>query len=62
MSDSGELEQIVQTIIDKNGKSAEDYKNGKENALKVLIGQVMAETKGKANPQVVGKLLKDKLI
>ncbi len=61
VSDEGELEKIIGEIIAKNQKSVEDYKNGKENALKFLIGQVMAATKGKANPQIVQKMLVDKL-
>jgi len=61
VSDEGELESIVKKVIDSNEKSTSDYKGGKENALKYLMGQVMLETKGKANPQVVIKLLKEKL-
>ena len=37
------------------------FKNGKENAIKFLMGQTMAATKGKANPQIVIKILKEKL-
>jgi len=61
MSDSDELEGIIDTIIAGNEKSVEDYKSGKENAIKFLMGQVMKETKGKANPQMVIQILKDKL-
>lgn len=61
VSDEGELLKIIDEIVAKNQKSAEDYKNGKENALKFLIGQTMAATKGKANPQIVQKMLVDKL-
>jgi aspartyl-tRNA(Asn)/glutamyl-tRNA(Gln) amidotransferase subunit B len=39
----------------------DDYKAGKQNALQFLMGQVMKETKGKANPQVVLEILKNKL-
>ncbi|MDR3558837.1 MAG: hypothetical protein P4L58_00340, partial [Candidatus Pacebacteria bacterium] len=42
-------------------QSVEAYKAGKENALKFLIGQVMKESRGKANPQASEKMLKDKL-
>lgn len=62
MSDEKDLEEIVKKIITDNQSSADDYKKGKENALKFLIGQVMSSTKGKANPQVVQKILKKKLI
>lgn len=61
MSDSGELESIVDKVIEDNPKSVEDYKDGKEKALQFLMGQVMATTKGKANPQMVMELLKKKL-
>lgn len=61
VSDVGELEIIAQKIIDNNAKSVEDYRQGKTNALKFLMGQVMSETKGKANPQVVEEILKKKL-
>jgi aspartyl-tRNA(Asn)/glutamyl-tRNA(Gln) amidotransferase subunit B len=61
MSDSGELEKIVDEVIAKNQKSVTDYKNGKQNALQFLMGQVMSGTKGKANPKMVIDLLKKKL-
>lgn len=60
-SDEGELGGIVDKILGDNPKSVEDYKNGKENAIKFLMGQVMKETKGKANPQVVMGILKGRL-
>lgn len=61
ISDEGELETIVSAILDKNEQSIIDFKNGKDRALGFLVGQVMKETKGKANPQVVNKLIKDEL-
>lgn len=60
-SDAGELEAIVDDVIANNSKSVEDFKAGKENALKFLMGQVMKGTGGKANPQVVMEILKEKL-
>lgn len=60
-SDEGELDGVVEKILKDNPDSVEDFKNGKENAIKFLMGQVMSTTKGKANPQVVMKLLKEKL-
>jgi len=60
-SDAGELEGIVEEVLAGNVKSVEDYKAGKENALKFLMGQVMKNTGGKANPQVVMEILKNKL-
>lgn len=61
VSDAGELESSVDAVIAANEKSVEDYKAGKENAIKFLMGQVMKETKGKANPQMVMEILKNKL-
>jgi len=61
MSDAGELENIVDAVLAKNEKSVADFKAGKENALKFLVGQVMAVSKGKANPQVAEELLRKKL-
>ena len=52
---------IVDEIIEKNPKAVEDYKKGKAESLKFLTGQVMAKTRGKANPQVVSQLLEEKL-
>lgn len=61
VSDERELEKIVDKVIAENSKSAEDYRSGKENALKFLVGQVMKESKGQANPQIVTEMLKNKL-
>ncbi len=61
MSDTGELESIVDTILANNAQSVTDFKAGKQNAFQFLIGQVMKETKGKANPKVTAELLKKKL-
>jgi aspartyl-tRNA(Asn)/glutamyl-tRNA(Gln) amidotransferase subunit B len=58
ISDKNELESIIRDIIDKNEKVCYDYKNGKENALQFLVGQVMAKTKGKANPEITRQLFK----
>ena len=61
MDNLDELEKIVDEILAKNEKSVVDFKAGKENALKFLIGQTMAMTKGKANPQIVQEIVKNKL-
>ncbi|HCU70694.1 MAG TPA: Asp-tRNA(Asn)/Glu-tRNA(Gln) amidotransferase subunit GatB [Candidatus Moranbacteria bacterium] len=61
MSDSSELEKIVEEVLAKNQKSVEDFKAGKQNALQFLMGQVMMMTKGKANPGLVIEMLKKKL-
>ncbi len=61
MSDEGALEAIVLSVLQENPQSVEDYKNGKDKAVGFLVGQVMKATKGKANPGLVNKLLKEKL-
>ena len=61
MSDENELEVIIEKVIKNNPKSVADYKNGKSNALQYLVGKVMSETKGKANPKIVLEMLKKKL-
>jgi aspartyl-tRNA(Asn)/glutamyl-tRNA(Gln) amidotransferase subunit B len=61
VSQEKDLEEIVEKIIKNNPAAARDYKKGKENSLQFLIGQVMRESKGRANPQVVEKILRKKL-
>jgi aspartyl-tRNA(Asn)/glutamyl-tRNA(Gln) amidotransferase subunit B len=61
ISDEKELSEIVQEVIDKNQKVWYDLKQGKQNAMQFIIGQVMAKTKGKANPQVVREIINKKL-
>jgi len=53
-----EIEEAAKIVIEKNQKAVEDYKNGKEGALQFLIGQLMAQTKGKANPEMAKDLIK----
>lgn len=59
--DEGALKEIVQKIIDVNPEVVATYKGGKENALMSLVGQVMKESKGSANPSLVQKILKELL-
>ena len=61
ISGAAELEEAVDAVIAENRQAAADYKQGKEQALKFLVGQVMRATKGQANPQLVTGLLKKKL-
>lgn len=61
LSDEGELEKVVEEILADNEKSVSDYRSGKDNALRFLVGQMMAKTKGKANPKVAEEMLKKKL-
>lgn len=61
ISDSAELEGIIQAILTENPNALTDYKKGKKTAFTFLVGQIMRKTKGKANPQMVNELLKQKL-
>lgn len=61
ISDEGLIESVIEKVIASNPEAIEDYKKGKKNALTFLIGQVMKETKGKANPKMVNELLKEKV-
>ena len=61
ISDTGELNKAVEKVIGDNLKAVQDFKAGKEASLKFMIGMVMRESKGKANPQVVEAMLKEKL-
>ena len=56
-----ELRPIIEKIIAENQKVAEDYKAGKEESLQFLVGQVMKQTRGSANPQIATKILKELL-
>ncbi|MCD5401490.1 Asp-tRNA(Asn)/Glu-tRNA(Gln) amidotransferase subunit GatB [candidate division NPL-UPA2 bacterium] len=61
LSDEEEVRRLASEIIEKNPRSVRDFQSGKEKALGFLIGQVMKATRGQANPQLVSKLLKEKL-
>ena len=61
ISDEGAIKEIVQKIVDSNTAQVETYKSGKTQILGFFVGQVMKETKGRANPQTVNKLLKELL-
>ncbi|HQS98657.1 MAG TPA: Asp-tRNA(Asn)/Glu-tRNA(Gln) amidotransferase GatCAB subunit B, partial [Thiobacillus sp.] len=61
MSDSGELEKIIDEVLAANPKSVEEFRAGKDKAFNALVGQVMRATKGRANPAQVNDLLKAKL-
>lgn len=61
ISDEGAIKGIVEQIIDNNPQSVADYKAGKEKAIGFLVGQIMKETKGKANPGLVNKLILESL-
>jgi len=61
VSDSSELEAVVDTVITENQAQLEQYRAGKTKVLGFFVGQVMKATKGQANPQVVNELLRKKL-
>jgi aspartyl-tRNA(Asn)/glutamyl-tRNA(Gln) amidotransferase subunit B len=61
ISDTGELEKVIAEVINSNVQAVADYRAGKETAARFLVGQVMKATKGRANPQLVNEVLKQKL-
>ncbi|GIO37566.1 aspartyl/glutamyl-tRNA(Asn/Gln) amidotransferase subunit B [Paenibacillus antibioticophila] len=61
ISDEGAILAIVQEVVANNPASVQDYKAGKDKAIGFLVGQVMKQSKGKANPGLVNKLLLDVL-
>ncbi|OPX89677.1 MAG: Aspartyl/glutamyl-tRNA(Asn/Gln) amidotransferase subunit B [Pelotomaculum sp. PtaB.Bin104] len=61
ISDEGAITAIVEEVIANNPKSVEDFRAGKDRALGFLVGQVMKASKGKANPELVNRLLKERL-
>ncbi|MCX7923804.1 MAG: Asp-tRNA(Asn)/Glu-tRNA(Gln) amidotransferase subunit GatB [Clostridia bacterium] len=61
VSDEGALVAVVTKILENNPQSVADYKSGKEKAFGFLVGQAMKETKGKASPQIINKILKEEL-
>ena len=61
MNDSGELEKIVDAVLAANPKNVEQYRAGNGKALNALVGQIMKGSQGKANPQQVNDLLRQKL-
>ena len=61
ISDEGLIESVIDKVIAGNPGVIEDYKKGKKNALAFLVGQVMKETKGKANPKIVNEMLVKKV-
>ncbi len=61
ITDTSAIEEIVDKIIDANEKQVQQFLDGKEKVLGFFVGQVMRESKGKANPEIVNKLLREKL-
>lgn len=58
VNDAGALEEVVKKVLENNPKVVEEYKGGKEKVLGFLVGQVMKEMKGKANPAMAGELIR----
>ena len=61
ISDTSEIEEAVIEVINSNVQPVADYRAGKSQALKFLVGQVMKATKGRANPKLVNEVLEKKL-
>lgn len=61
ISDQGELDALVDEVVEQNPEAAEDIRNGKKKAMGFLVGQIMRQTKGKADAKLVNQLLTKKL-
>ena len=61
LSDTGELERIVDAVLAANPKSVEEFRAGKEKAFNALVGQAMKATQGKADPAQLNALLRARL-
>ena len=61
ITDDDSIEKVVDEVIENNSDQVQGYKSGKEKLFGFFVGQVMKKTQGKANPQTVNKILKEKL-
>ena len=61
ISDIGEIEHLVDKVINSNSQNVEKYKNGKDKLFGFFIGEAMKLSKGKANPKILNDLFKKKL-
>jgi len=61
ISDTGAIEKEIVSVINSNAQAVADYRAGKTQSLKFLVGQVMRATRGRANPKLVNELLVKKL-
>ena len=61
INDKDSLGALVEDVLQENPKTIEDYINGKDSALRFLVGQVMKKTKGQANPKIASEILKTAL-
>jgi aspartyl-tRNA(Asn)/glutamyl-tRNA(Gln) amidotransferase subunit B len=61
ITDAGAIESAIERVIENNQSQVEEFRSGKDKVIGFLVGQVMKETKGKANPQMVNKILREKI-
>jgi aspartyl-tRNA(Asn)/glutamyl-tRNA(Gln) amidotransferase subunit B len=61
ITDEDEIAEIVKGILEENSVQAEQYRAGKDKLFDFFVGQVMKKTRGKANPKLVGRILKREL-
>ena len=61
VTDDGEIERLVIQVMEENQSQVEQFKTGKEQVLGYLVGQAMKISRGKANPEQVGQLLRQKI-
>jgi len=61
ITDEGAIRALIQKVIDANPKNLEDYRSGKDKLFGFFVGQVMKESKGAANPEIINALLKEML-
>ncbi len=62
ISDAAEMEEVVEQVVNANAQAVHDFKGGKQQALKFLVGQVMRATKGRADPKLVNRLIEERLV
>ena len=61
ITDDDSIEKVIDEVIANNSQQVEDFQSGKDKLFGFFVGQVMKKTQGKANPQIVNKILKEKL-
>jgi len=61
ISESAALDGTIAQVLEANPQAVADYKKGKKQALTFLVGQVMRQTRGRANPQIVSRILQERL-
>ncbi|MCB9259771.1 MAG: Asp-tRNA(Asn)/Glu-tRNA(Gln) amidotransferase subunit GatB [Ignavibacteriales bacterium] len=61
ITDTSAIESAIDNVINQNPDQVEEFKSGKDKVIGFFVGQVMKETKGKANPQMVNQILREKL-